>query len=153
LSDAEALATCIAGVPGEMPGVGAAARIHDSWLDGGGDATVVRYERLVADPVAELCAISTYAGLGLTRGFAAAVSDRHRFERLTAGRRIWRAGRRPGESDPRSHFRKGVVGDWRAHFTPEHVALFKAHGGADLIRLGYEQDDRWSAAPATEAEA
>jgi hypothetical protein len=40
-------------------------------------------------------------------------------------------------------FRKGVVGDWRTHFTDEHKRLFKETAGDLLIQLGYEQNNDW----------
>jgi hypothetical protein len=40
-------------------------------------------------------------------------------------------------------FRKGEIGDWRNHFTPEHKAAFKRVAGQMLIDLGYEQDLDW----------
>lgn len=40
-------------------------------------------------------------------------------------------------------FRRGVIGDWRNHFKPEHVAAFKEQGGQHLIDLGYERDVDW----------
>jgi len=52
-------------------------------------------------------------------------------------------GREVGREDPRSHYRKGVAGDWRNHFSAEHVAYFEANYGALLRRLGYEREARW----------
>jgi plasmid stabilization system protein ParE len=40
-------------------------------------------------------------------------------------------------------FRKGQPGNWREHFTPGNIALFKEHAGDLLLRLGYEQDHDW----------
>lgn len=40
-------------------------------------------------------------------------------------------------------FRKGVIGDWRNHFTDEHIAAFKEVAGPHLITLGYERDLDW----------
>lgn len=60
----------------------------------------------------------------------------HDFEQLSGGRAR-------GDEDPRSHFRKGTPGDWRRHFTPEHVAAFKARYPGLLAHLGYETDDTW----------
>jgi hypothetical protein len=47
-------------------------------------------------------------------------------------------GRKIGEEDEKSHYRKGIAGDWRNHLTDDHVKLFrKCHG--DLVeRLGYD---------------
>jgi hypothetical protein len=40
-------------------------------------------------------------------------------------------------------FRKGKPGNWREHFTPANVTLFKERVGDLLIRLGYEKDNDW----------
>lgn len=40
-------------------------------------------------------------------------------------------------------FHKGQIGNWRAHFTPEHKAAFKRRSGNVLVRLGYESDLGW----------
>jgi hypothetical protein len=40
-------------------------------------------------------------------------------------------------------FRKGLIGDWRNHFTPQHKHAFKAVAGQLLIDLGYAQDFDW----------
>jgi len=40
-------------------------------------------------------------------------------------------------------FRKGLIGDWKEHFTPEHKELFKQVAGQLLIDLGYEIDLNW----------
>ncbi len=63
----------------------------------------------------------------------------HRFEK--------KARRRKGEEDPKSHYRKGQPGDWRNHFTEEHVAAFKEKFGDLVVRLGYEPDNDWGLTP------
>ena len=68
----------------------------------------------------------------------------HRFEK--------KAGRRRGEEDPKSHYRKGQPGDWRHHFTEEHVAAFKEKFGDLVVRLGYEPDSNWELVPRTSME-
>ncbi len=40
--------------------------------------------------------------------------------------------------------RKGIVGDWRNHFTEQQVQLFKEKCGQHLIDLGYEKDLNWT---------
>jgi hypothetical protein len=60
------------------------------------------------------------------------------------GKRIWQSQRRPGQEDAKSHFRKGIVGDWRNYLKPEHIQRFKELCGQQLIELGYEQNLDWS---------
>jgi len=52
-------------------------------------------------------------------------------------------GREQGKEDTRSHFRKGVAGDWQKAFTPPVKARFKELYGESLVRLGYEPDLNW----------
>lgn len=40
-------------------------------------------------------------------------------------------------------FRKGLIGDWRNHFTAEHKEAFKRRAGDVLTRLGYEDGLNW----------
>jgi hypothetical protein len=40
-------------------------------------------------------------------------------------------------------FRKGAIGGWREHFTPEINELFKSTSQELLVKLGYERDDTW----------
>ena len=65
-----------------------------------------------------------------------AIVRRKSFARLTAGRR-------PGQEDQASHYRKGQPGDWCNHFTAEHAASFEQHFGDLLVTLGYEADSHW----------
>ena len=48
-------------------------------------------------------------------------------------------GRRQGQEDRDSHFRKGLVGDWSNHFDDAARAAFEAAAGALLEQLGYRQ--------------
>ncbi|MEG3973302.1 sulfotransferase domain-containing protein [Microcoleus sp. herbarium8] len=52
-------------------------------------------------------------------------------------------GRSAGTEDINSHYRKGIIGDWKNHFTQEHKNYFKGNYNDLLIKLGYESDDRW----------
>ena len=47
-------------------------------------------------------------------------------------------GRKPGEEDSNSFYRKGVVGDWQYYFSPENLEAFNRIGGEMLKELGYE---------------
>ena len=51
--------------------------------------------------------------------------------------------RNVGEENVKSHFRKGISGDWKNHFNEEHKEYFKKEFGEVLIKLGYEKDSSW----------
>lgn len=40
-------------------------------------------------------------------------------------------------------FRSGKTGEWKKHFTKEHISIFKEVAGDLLITLGYEKDGNW----------
>lgn len=52
-------------------------------------------------------------------------------------------GRRRGQENVQSHYRKGVPGDWRNHFGPQHIRAFKDRFNDLLLQLGYETDPDW----------
>jgi hypothetical protein len=47
-------------------------------------------------------------------------------------------GREPGDENPHHHYRRGVPGNWRDHFTAEHLAAFRMRFGDLAEQLGYE---------------
>ncbi len=47
-------------------------------------------------------------------------------------------GRRTGLEDRTSHYRKGISGDWKSHFTREHINKFKSVTGDLIEQCGYE---------------
>jgi hypothetical protein len=89
--------------------------------------------------------IGKSAGRALTRRFRPAslsgaeilgLAWRFRFQSLAGGRK-------QGEENIKSHFRKGRPGDWVNHFNDEHKALFKELYPDILIKLGYETSNDW----------
>jgi hypothetical protein len=52
-------------------------------------------------------------------------------------------GRKPGEQDVQSHYRRGSPGDWREHFDDTHIDYFKKLYNPLLIKLGYESKEDW----------
>ncbi|MGH6849425.1 MAG: sulfotransferase domain-containing protein [Methylocella sp.] len=52
-------------------------------------------------------------------------------------------GRKNGEEDEKSHYRKGTPGDWRKHFNEQHKQYFKEHYNDLLVKLGYESGYDW----------
>ena len=113
-----------------------------SWTDfvrrwhGRKDVVHVRYEDLRRDTAGELQRIVRgLAGKQLSLRETSAIAREFSFER--------QAGRRAGEEDRRSFLRKGVVGDWRNHFSLEAREVFDRYAGEELILLGYERDRTW----------
>lgn len=64
------------------------------------------------------------------------IIDSKRFENMTAGRN-------PGEENVKSHFRKGISGDWQNFFNKKHKEYFKLKYNNLLLKLKYEKDKNW----------
>ncbi|MHC5002825.1 MAG: sulfotransferase family protein [Planctomycetota bacterium] len=101
----------------------AAAGLGDRYFE-------VRYEELQRHPVETVRRMLGFLGvaadeLALSRCLAAGS-----FVRLSGGRR-------PGEEDPGSFFRRGVIGDWVEHFDDACCAAFEEAAGDLLRELGY----------------
>lgn len=137
LNDDDArLMASIRGLPsvGGEPGlidIGLRLRRFQPWLDR--DNTLVcRFESLVGPKgggnrdaqLREIDAIFRFIDRPLSGDRLVAVADH-----------VW--------SPASATFRKGVIGDWRNHFTPDHVAAFKEVAGDALIQLGYETGRDW----------
>jgi lipopolysaccharide transport system ATP-binding protein len=111
------------------------ADIHSTWLASG--EPIVRYEDLVRDDFGTLkAALLDHFNLPITEESLRAAIEACRFERLSGGRR-------QGQEDSGSHYRKGVAGDWQNHFTPRITAAFKRKFGDLLVAGGYERDHSW----------
>ena len=62
--------------------------------------------------------------------------NEYKFENLAKGRKR-------GQQDVKSHYRKGVSGDWKNHLTSEHIKLFKDRYNDLVLKTGYESDPDW----------
>ncbi len=96
---------------------------------------VARYEALVADPRGAFAELVDHLGWVLPPGALDQALQRYSFEA--------RSGRRPGETDPHSHYRRGVAGDWRNHIDRPLGAQIEAVFPGLLVALGYEQESAW----------
>ncbi len=72
---------------------------------------------------------------GIPPQWLAAFVSKQSFQRLS--------GRQKGNEDQKSHYRKGVAGDWENYLKDANRDLFKARWGGLLIDLGYEKDINW----------
>lgn len=97
---------------------------------------VVRYEDLRANPFDWMTTIAQHFELDSTPETIRHIIEANSFQKLSKGRR-------QGEEDTRSFFRKGVSGDWKNHFTPALKKLYKERAGDIFVELGYEQDQNW----------
>jgi hypothetical protein len=110
------------------------------WDDSHSGILQIRFEDLIRESADRFCNIFNELGLLNTRIPEAVVRDaveHHAFERMSGGRAA-------GTADAGHHFRKGVPGDWRNHFTTRHVDYFKLLYNPLLLKLGYETSDDWS---------
>jgi len=138
----EALMICIEGRE-QLPATDVIISLTQSWLEVGNAACIVRYEELLDNTVFHFQRVLDYMGIQGDRRLAEVVVERNRFSRLSIGKKVWLLQRMPGEEDPKSHFRKGIKGDWRNYLKPHHIARFKEVSGQQLIDLGYETDLDW----------
>ena len=142
----------------------------DDWNYHDPNILELKYENVILDPekhLLEACrflfscqnrssmifqAISTYNRIlfrkrGLYRHFKIKNSTlplehvRHLNQKLSFKRLS--KGRKRGQEDAHSHYRKGISGDWKNYITGPVKEHFKKQYGALLIKLGYEQDYSW----------
>lgn len=97
---------------------------------------IVDYAQLTQNPAPVLQAFFSSGGFRIADERIQEVVNCNRFE-LTAD------GRTKGEEDVTHHNRKGIVGDWKAKFTPRVKEFYKQHHAEALIQLGYEKDLNW----------
>jgi hypothetical protein len=110
-------------------------RIQSSWLRE--PECCFRFEDVVLDPEQFLGRIlRDVLHLKIRQARLRKVCKRHSFERMSGGRQL-------GQEDPNAHLRSGKPGDWRRHFTPDLIRLFKELHGQHLIDCGYETDLNW----------
>jgi hypothetical protein len=100
------------------------------------DATLLtRYEDLISDQKNEFRKIFDFLGWQIPDEAVTAAVDRLSFEK--------RSGRERGEANIYSHYRKGISGDWRNHFTREFGEIFETRFPNILTSLGYETSSEW----------
>lgn len=95
----------------------------------------VSYEALLADGAQPVRSVLEFLGLRSDDALVKDLLERSSFRFYTS--------REPGQENRRRFYRKGVVGDWKSHFTPEHKRIFKDMAGDLLVKLDYEKDFAW----------
>lgn len=138
----EAVMLCIEGSNG-LPGTRTMIELTQSWLESDFGLVSVRYEDLIENTEKEFRRVLNYLNIELPDGLLTSIIERNQFERLSGGRKFWRPARKQGQADPDSHFRKGIVGDWKNYLNDSHKSRLKEVVGDKLVELGYEYDLDW----------
>ena len=97
----------------------------------GGRYFELRYEDLVAEPEAWMARVLDFLGADADPATVRACVEAASFEKLSQGRKA-------GEEDKASFFRKGDPNDWRSHLSDAQIRRFDALSGGLLKELGYE---------------
>jgi hypothetical protein len=106
-----------------------------SWAKSG--ARWIRYEDLLHRDVELLTqALLVDCGLPIKKSLLEESVLACRFDKIAGGRK-------PGQEDVNSHYRKGIAGDWKNQFTPHIKDIFKQRFGEALKICGYEKDSDW----------
>ena len=109
-----------------------------SWLKSGNNEKVmtVKYEDMVGkNQVNVFQKIFEHCNIFIPGKVVVNLLDLYSFKKLS--------GREQGVGDLKSHYRKGIAGDWKNYFAEEHKKAFKEVAGQLLVDLGYEKDLNW----------
>lgn len=91
----------------------------------------LRFEDLIMNTEDTLAGVFEFLGVKTSESILARCRSQASFVNLSGGRR-------PGEEDRQSFFRKGVAGDWRNHLSDRIEAEFRERAGTWLDRFGYK---------------
>ena len=113
------------------------------WMDNKQFSFALRYEDLNIEPF--LCLRKVIIGLGIDR--TTAPIERAVARQSFTARVAWTEQHGDtlnyGKEAQLRFLRKGVVGDWENHFTPEHRQIAADYFGKTMWELGYTEDERW----------
>lgn len=104
----------------------------------------VRYEALHADPTGEAGRLFAFLGADTGQQAMAEALNAASFESLSGGRKR-------GQQDATSHYRRGEVGGWADVLTEEEVRAFEEIAGPMMDTLGYARAVTASAGPSRAA--
>ena len=91
----------------------------------------VHYEHLLEEPHKELRGLLNFLGADTSDDVLDNAVKNSSFETLTRGRK-------PGEEDKKSFFRKGVAGDWMEYFDMDTLEAFEEIAKESLSIYGYK---------------
>lgn len=91
---------------------------------------LLRFEDLVSDPVSTLVNLLDHFDYKYDVSTVEETVANKTFKHMAQGRKI-------GEEDVGNHYRKGVIGDWRNHFTESENIEYMDRHGEIMEALGY----------------
>jgi len=89
----------------------------------------VRYETMLADFDGVVAGLFAFLEVDSDPAVIASVREATDFERLS--------GRKQGDEDPSSFFRKGIAGDWQGRLDNQALDIIATHCGSLMRPLGY----------------
>ncbi len=93
------------------------------------DIKIFRYEDIAADNQMFLENLFSYLNISMPNSEFLDLCSRHEFKKMV--------GREQGSENIKSHYRKGVSGDWKIHFNQDILDYFKQSTGDLLQVLSY----------------
>lgn len=91
---------------------------------------LVKYEELKAESNNQLTKIFDFLDVPAEPKLTEKIINNNSFKILSGGRE-------PGEADNDSSFRKGIVGDWKNHFSEKEIEIFMENAAHTLHRAGF----------------
>jgi len=113
------------------------------WLNAEFDYTRTNYEALSKDAAAEVTRILEARGLPVDRKRIAVAVQRQSFDSRKEHIRQWGHKYARGRAFNLRFMRKGIVGDWRNHYTRAHGKMAETYWGEAMRLLGYTEDGSW----------
>ena len=113
-----------------------------SWLDHANDISLllVRYEDMLTQPEEQLRRMAEFARLPTDKERIAQAVTHSSFTSLQSIEQERGEDRRGPDF---KFFRRGICGQWRQYFGPEHKVVFRPHADPVLRRLGYIDGTDW----------
>jgi hypothetical protein len=110
----------------------------ESWTKIADDSfkLILRYEELLNNPEIELSKIARHCSLDDSPTKIQEIVKINSFNNLSGGRD-------KGNESSNSFLRKGIMGDWKNHFTPMLKDIYKEKISDFLVKFNYERDLSW----------
>ena len=91
----------------------------------------VRYEDMLADPIAQAQRVFAFIGADVADEVVEQCVEQAAFSKLSGGRQ-------PGQEDSASFYRNGTAGQWKDKLSSSQLEMIHSKAGALLTELGYE---------------